>query len=88
MPFGAFGCGRSALMGEAAGTIKQSPGQRAGPAPPRPDDEAPKDGHRTNPRPWWPANMIGRVRGWQSAETVKNSVVGNGEIFCTHGWRG
>lgn len=43
---------------------------------------------RAHPRPWWPANTIGRVRGWQSAETVKNSVVGNGEIFCTHRWRG
>ena len=84
MPFGTFGCGRYALVGEPAGTMKQSSGQRAGPDPPRPYVESRKDGRPSKPRPWWAANTIGRVRGWQSAETVKNSVVGNGEIFCTH----
>ena len=51
MPFVAFGCGRSALVGEPVGTMKQSPGQRADPESRRLYVELRNNGRPINPRP-------------------------------------
>ena len=55
--------GQFVLKAEPVGTMRQSPGKRAGPDSPRLYVEIRKDGRPINPRPWWSASSIGKVQG-------------------------
>jgi septal ring factor EnvC (AmiA/AmiB activator) len=55
--------GQFVLKAEPVGTMRQSPGKRAGPDSPRLYVEIRKDGLPINPRPWWSASSIGKVQG-------------------------
>jgi septal ring factor EnvC (AmiA/AmiB activator) len=55
--------GQFVLKAEPVGTMRQSPGKRAGPDSPRLYVEIRKDGRPINPRPWWSASSIEKVQG-------------------------
>jgi septal ring factor EnvC (AmiA/AmiB activator) len=55
--------GQFVLKAEPVGTMRQSPGKRAGPDSPRLYVEIRKDSRPINPRPWWSASSIGKVQG-------------------------
>jgi septal ring factor EnvC (AmiA/AmiB activator) len=55
--------GQFVLKSEPVGTMRKSPGKRAGPDSPRLYVEFRKDGRPINPRPWWSASSTGKVQG-------------------------